>query len=57
MKNWLTQARNNWDALLAFLLAYLAVAIWLGPAYYFLIWWVVLTLYVVKVALDTPTRR
>lgn len=57
MKDWLTQARSNWDALVAFFLAYLAVAVWLGPGYYFLVWWVVLDLYVLKVALATPKRR
>lgn len=54
MKNWLLQARKNWDAFLAFFLCYIAIAIWLGPGYYFLVWWTIGSLYVLKVALETP---
>ena len=51
MGNWLRTAGPNWDALLAILLVYAVVAIYLGPGWYFLVWYVCLCGYVIRVAL------
>ena len=47
-------AKKNWDAILALSLAWIALAIWVGPGYYFLVLWTLGSLYVLKVALETP---
>lgn len=36
MTSWLQTARRNWDAFLAFGLVYFAIALVLGPGWYFL---------------------
>ncbi len=51
MSNWLRTAGQNWDALLAILLVYVVVAIYLGPAWYFILWYVALCGYVIRTAL------
>ncbi len=51
MTNWLHYLRQNWDALLAIMLVYVVVAIYLGPAYYFVLWYVSLCGYVIRTAL------
>jgi len=51
MTNWLHQLGQNWDALLAILLVYIVVAIYLGPGYYFLLWYISLCGYVIRTAL------
>jgi hypothetical protein len=51
MATWLTSLRSNWDAVLAFSLAYLAIAITLGPGYYFLTLYVTGCAYIVRTAL------
>ena len=51
MTNWLHRARQDWDALLAILLVYAAVAIWLGPGYYFALLYVCLCGWVIRTAL------
>jgi hypothetical protein len=51
MATWLTSLRSNWDALLAFSLAYLAIAMNLGPGYYFLTLYVTGCAYIVRTAL------
>jgi hypothetical protein len=55
LRRWLTDARRNWDAILALVLGVTAIGAWLGPGYYFLTLWILLSLYVLKVALDTPS--
>ncbi len=51
MSNWLHRARQDWNALLAILLVYAVVAIWLGPAYYFVLLYVCLCGWVIRTAL------
>lgn len=51
MSNWLHQLGQNWDALLAILLVYVVVAIYLGPGYYFLLLFVSGCGYVIRTAL------
>ncbi len=51
MTNWLHQVAQNWDAVLAILLVYVVVAIYLGPGYYFLLWYISLCGYVIRTAL------
>jgi hypothetical protein len=51
MTTWLRTAGQNLDVLLAILLVYVAVAICLGPAWYFLLWYVSLCGYVIRTAL------
>jgi hypothetical protein len=43
--------RGNWDALLAFFLVYVAVAIYFGPGYYFALWYLSLCGCIVRTAL------
>lgn len=47
----LSRLRSDWDAILAFSLAWIAIAVNLGPAYYFLLLFVVCCAYVIRVAL------
>lgn len=51
MKDWLRMAAKNWDAVLAFTLFFLVIAIYGGPGYYFLVWWLLGSLYILHVAL------
>ncbi|HZP56378.1 MAG TPA: hypothetical protein VFC53_02345 [Dehalococcoidia bacterium] len=51
MRDWLRTLRQNLDALVAFTLCFVAVAMYFGPGYYFLAWWTIGTLYLVRVAL------
>jgi hypothetical protein len=51
MSQWITTARSNWDALLAFTLCFIAIAVTLGPGYYFAIWYLLGCGYVVRTAL------
>jgi len=51
MMNWLAALRRDWDAVLAIFLVYLAVAIYLGPGYYFALWYLVLVACIVRTAL------
>ncbi|MHB8684309.1 MAG: hypothetical protein ACYC9X_08290 [Dehalococcoidia bacterium] len=51
MKSWLDQARKDWAAILACCLCYLVVAVYLGPGYYFLLWWTVGSLYILRESL------
>jgi len=56
MRNWLTRAQRQWDAILAGTLSFAAIGVWLGPGYFFLAAWLLGSLYVLKVALETPGR-
>lgn len=51
MTAYLRRAAHDWQALLAFFLVYIAVAIWLGPAWFFLLWYTSLCGYVIHTAL------
>ena len=51
MAAWLTSLRHNWDAVLAFTLAYIAIAVNLGPGYYFLCLYLTGCLYIIRLAL------
>lgn len=51
MGAWLQRLRCNWDALLAFGLFWTAIAIHLGPGYYFLFLYVLGCGYLIRVAL------
>lgn len=51
MADWLHRARQDWHALFAILLGYAAVAIWLGPGYYFVLLYVCLSGWVIRTAL------
>ena len=51
MTNWLHQLAHDWHVLLAILLVYVVVAIYFGPAYYFVLWYVSLCGYVIRTAL------
>lgn len=51
MAAWVSGLRENWDALLALSLAFLAIALNLGPGYYFLTWYLVGCGYIIRVAL------
>ncbi len=51
MSDWLRTAGQNCDALLAILLVYAVVAIYLGPGWYFLLLYVCLCGYVIRTAL------
>jgi hypothetical protein len=51
MREWLATARRNWDVILALTLFFLAIAVTLGPGYYFAIWYLLGCGYVVRVAL------
>lgn len=48
---WLGKLRGNWDAVLAFSLAWAAVAIRLGPGYYFLFLYLLGCAYIIRMAL------
>ncbi len=51
MTTWLQTLRQNWDALLAVVLVYAVIAIYLGPVYYFVFWYVSLCGYIIRTAL------
>jgi len=51
MSQWISTARSNWDALLALTLAFVAIAVTLGPGYYFATWYLVGCAYVTRTAL------
>ncbi|MEX2245347.1 MAG: hypothetical protein WEC75_01555 [Dehalococcoidia bacterium] len=51
MGGWLRKAREHWNVLLAFALAWTAIAIHLGPGYYFLLLYVLGCVYIVRTAL------
>ncbi len=43
--------RRNWDTALAFTLIYTAIAIYLGPAYFFVVWFLNGCAYIIHEAL------
>lgn len=47
--------RQNWDALLAFALVWVAIAVNLGPGYYFLAFYLSGCAYIIKIALSRPS--
>lgn len=51
MSRWLGSLRRNWDAAIALALGWAAVAIYLGPGYYFILLYVLLMLLIIRVAL------
>ncbi len=51
MVNWLEALRHEWDAVLAIFLIYIVVAIYLGPGYYFALWYMILCACIVRTAL------
>lgn len=51
MTAYVQSLRRNWDALLAWSLVYLAVALNLGPGYFFLLWYLAGCAYVIRTAL------
>jgi hypothetical protein len=51
MSSLLRSMRRNWDALLAFFLAWTTVAIYLGPGYYFALLYVLTCLAIARTAL------
>ncbi len=51
MATWVASVRTNWDAVLAFTLVYVAIAMTLGPGFYFLFWYLCGCAYVIQVAL------
>jgi hypothetical protein len=51
MMSWLEALRRDWDAVLAIFLIYVVVAIYLGPGYYFLLWYLTLCACVIRTAL------
>lgn len=53
MSDWLRSLVRNWDVLLGFSLAFLAVAIYLGPGYYFLLWYIIGCAYLIRAALKS----
>lgn len=51
MASWLAGLRRNLDALVAFSLCWIVVAIYLGPGYYFAFLYLLLSLYIARTAL------
>ena len=51
MVDWVRSMSRNWDALVAFLLVYAVIAIYLGPAYFFAAWFLNGCAYIIHVAL------
>jgi hypothetical protein len=51
MASWFAALRRNWDAVLALSLFWAAVAIYLGPGYYFAVLYVLLCLLIARTAL------
>jgi hypothetical protein len=51
MGDWLRSLRRNWDTLLAGSLTLIAIGIYLGPVYYFVVWYVLGCAYIIRVAL------
>lgn len=47
--------RQNWDAFLAFTLVWIAIAVSLGPVYYFLALYFGGCAYIIKIALSRPS--
>ncbi|MDP9237328.1 MAG: hypothetical protein M3P30_08025 [Chloroflexota bacterium] len=56
MVTYLHVLRGNWDAALAFTLMWLAIAITLGPGYYFLSLYLTGCAYIIKQALKRPPQ-
>lgn len=48
---WLHRLRGNWDAVLAFTLLWTTIAIYLGPAYYFVLFYLLGCSYIIRIAL------
>ena len=51
MGEWLRRVAANWDVILAFALVWAAVAVYLGPGYYFFLLYLLGCIYVIRVAL------
>ncbi|HYM14618.1 MAG TPA: hypothetical protein VEZ14_03600 [Dehalococcoidia bacterium] len=51
MATWLAALRRNLDALLAFSLAWIVIAIYLGPGYFFAFLYLLLSLLIARTAL------
>jgi hypothetical protein len=50
MGDWFRNLRDNWDAVLALGLAWLIIALYLGPAYYFIGLFVLGCVYIIRYA-------
>jgi hypothetical protein len=51
MTSWIASLRRNWDTVLAFALFWAAVAIYLGPGWYFALFYIFLCLLIARTAL------
>lgn len=51
MVGWLRSLSGNWDALVALLLVYAVIAIYLGPGFFFAAWFLNGCAYIIHVAL------
>ncbi len=51
MVDWFRSLSRNWDMLVAFLLVYAVIAIYLGPGYFFAAWFLNGCAYIIHTAL------